>query len=328
MARKKSLWFLTMTIVFVLALTALPAIADQKQAAEGKVATVNDSIITQAEFDLEMSRIQERFRQSGRSPNQQELAQVREAILDNLIARELLYQESEKKGFKVSEEEVKQQLGAIKARFANEAEFQAALSKMNISEADLESQIQQDITIRQFIRDTFVQEATVSDNEVKAYYDNNPDLFTKPEQVRASHILIKVAPQADKTQKARARKTLKTVQQKLQTGEDFGALAKEFSQGPSSAKEGDLGYFKRGQMVKPFEDVAFAMKVGAVSDIVETRFGYHLIKVTDKQPETKLAYADVKEQLGQQLKQMKVQQEISAYVEKLKVDAKVVKYLK
>ena len=146
--------------------------------------------------------------------------------------------------------------------------------------------------------------------------------------MRASHILIKVEPQADETQKARARKTLKTVQQKLQTGEDFGALAKEFSQGPSSSKEGDLGFFSRGQMVKPFEDVAFAMKQGEVSDIVETRFGYHLIKVTDKQPETKLAYADVKEQLGQHLKQQKVQQEISAYVEELKVNAKVVKYQK
>ena len=328
MRRKKSLWFLTLSIASVLGLTPLAAIADQKQVAEGKVATVNDAVITQAEFDLEMGRVQERFRQSGRSPNQQELVQVREAILENLIARELLYQESKKKGFTGSEDEVKQQLGTLKARFPNEAEFQTALAKMNISEADLRSQIQQDITIRQFIRDTFVQEVTISDNEVKAYYDNNPDLFTKPEQVRASHILIKVEPQADKTQKARARKTLNTVQQKLQTGEDFGALAKEFSQGPSSSKEGDLGFFSRGQMVKPFEDVAFAMKVGAVSNIVETRFGYHLIKVTDKQPETKLAYVDVKERLEQHLKQQKVQQEISAYVDKLKVDAKVVKYMK
>jgi peptidyl-prolyl cis-trans isomerase C len=285
-------------------------------------------VITQAQFDLEMGRVQERFRQSGRSPGQPELAQIRQAVLDNLIARELLYQESKKKGFKGNEEEVNGQLKALRARFPSEAEFQTGLTKMNITEADLRSQIEQDITIRQFINDTFVDKVTVSEAEIKAYYDNNPQFFTKPEQIRASHILIKVEPQADAMQKDRARKALKKVQQKLQTGEDFGALAKEFSQGPSAPKGGDLGFFGRGQMVKPFEDKAFAMKTGEVSDIVETQFGYHLIKVTDKKPESTLTFVEVKERLGEHLKQQKVQQEIGAYVEKLRVDAKVETYQK
>ena len=328
MGRKKSLWFLMLSIALVLALAALPAIADQKQATESKVATVNDVVITQAQFDLEMGRVQERFRQSGKSPGQPELAQIRQAVLDNLIARELLYQESKKKGFKGNEEEVNGQFKALKARFPSEAEFQTALTKMNITEADLRSQIEQDITIRQFINDTFVDKVTVSEAEIKAYHDNNPQFFTKPEQIRASHILIKVEPQADAMQKDRARKALKKVQQKLQTGEDFGALAKEFSQGPSAPKGGDLGFFGRGQMVKPFEDKAFAMKTGEVSDIVETQFGYHLIKVTDKKPESTLTFVEVKERLGEHLKQQKVQQEIGAYVEKLRVDAKVETYQK
>ena len=327
MGRKKSLWFLMLWIALSLALVALPAIAEQKQATEGKVATVNDVVITQAQFDLEMGRVQQRFRQSGRFPGQPELAQIRQAVLDNLIARELLYQESKKKGFRGSEEEVNEQIEALKGRFPSEAEFQTALTNMNITEAQLRSQIEQDIAIRKFVNNTFVDKVTISEAEIKAYYDNNPQFFTKPEQVRASHILIKVEPQADAVQKDKARKTLNMVQEKLQTGEDFGALAKEYSQGPSSSKGGDLGFFGRGQMVKPFEDKAFSMKTGEVSDIVETRFGYHLIKVTDKQPESKLAFAEVKERLGQHLKQQKVQQEIGAYVEKLRVDAKVETYL-
>ena len=327
MGRKKSLWFLMLLIALVLAFAALPAIADQKQATEGKVATVNDVVITQAQFDMEMGRVQERFRQSGRSPGQPELAQIRQAVLDNLVARELLYQESKKKGFKGNQEEVDGQLKALKGRFPSEAEFQTALTKMNITEAALRSQIEQDIAIRQFINDTFFDKVSVSEAEIKAYYGNHPQLFTKPEQIRASHILIKVEPQADAMQKDKARKTLKMVQEKLQKGEDFGALAKEYSQGPSSPKGGDLGFFGRGQMVKPFEDKAFSMKTGEVSDIVETRFGYHLIKVTDKQPGSKVAYAEVKERLGQHLKQQKVQQEIGAHVEKLRADAKVETYL-
>ena len=105
------------------------------------------------------------------------------------------------------------------------------------------------------------------------------------------------------------------------------ALAREYSEGPSSVKGGDLGYFGRGQMVKPFEDVAFALEIGELSDVVETRFGYHLIKVTGKKPETVIAYADIKERLQQYLKDEKVQQEVNAYVEDLKTKAKVEKFL-
>jgi peptidyl-prolyl cis-trans isomerase C len=105
-------------------------------------------------------------------------------------------------------------------------------------------------------------------------------------------------------------------------------LAREYSEGPSSVKGGDLGYFGRGQMVKPFEDAAFALNVGELSEVVETRFGYHLIKVTGKNPETVVAYADVKERLQKYLKDEKVQQEVSAYVEDLKTKAKVERFLK
>jgi peptidyl-prolyl cis-trans isomerase C len=111
----------------------------------------------------------------------------------------------------------------------------------------------------------------------------------------------------------------------LQKGEDFASLAKEFSQCPSNAKGGDLGYFQRGQMVPPFEQVAFALKPGAVSDIVETKFGYHLIKVIDKKAETTIPYKDVKEKLEQNLKREKIQKEVTLYVEKLKEKAKVEK---
>ena len=110
-------------------------------------------------------------------------------------------------------------------------------------------------------------------------------------------------------------------------GEEFAVLAKEFSEGPSSANGGDLGNFRRGQMVKPFEEAVFTLRPGEVSDIVETEFGYHLIKVIDKKPETTIAYEDIKDRLEQHLKQEKVQREVSLYVEKLKEKAKVERFL-
>jgi peptidyl-prolyl cis-trans isomerase C len=158
---------------------------------------------------------------------------------------------------------------------------------------------------------------------VKAYYDANLESFKQPEQVKARHILVKLEEQAEESKKTEAREKIEMVQGKLKKGEDFSTLAKEYSEGPSSSKGGDLGYFSRGQMVKPFEDAAFAMQPGEVSEIVKTRFGYHLIEVTDKKPETTVAYDEIKDRLGQYLKQQKLQKEMALYVETLKSKARV-----
>jgi peptidyl-prolyl cis-trans isomerase C len=198
---------------------------------------------------------------------------------------------------------------------------------MNLSEATLKSQLEQNMAIERFVDNQFVQKVTVSDKDIKAYYDSHTDSFKKSEQVRASHILIKVDPQADKSKKAKAREKLEGIQQKVDKGEDFGALAKKHSEGPSASKGGDLGYFERGQMAKPFEEASFALKPGEVSDIVETRFGYHLIKVTDKKSETTIAYAEIKDKLGEYLKQERVQKEVSLYVENLEQKGKVERFL-
>lgn len=294
---------------------------------QNKVAIVNTSVITQEDFDNEMGRIQRQLLSMGNPPTDSQLSAIRKQVLENLINLELLYQQSQNEGIKVDEAAINQQLSTLKGRFTSEAEFAAALGKMNMSEAALKSRLKREMAIQQFVEKEVAQKVTVSEEEVKAYYDGHPDSFKQPEQVQASHILIKVDPQMDKSQKAEARKKLEGVKQRLQKGEDFAALAKEFSQCPSSSKGGDLGYFRRGQMVKPFEEAAFALKPGEVSDIVETRFGYHLIKVIDKKPETTIAYDLVKDRLEHHLKQKKVQEEAGLYAEKLKKNAKVERFL-
>jgi len=303
------------------------ALAGKKQPSEDKVAVVNGSVITRADFDTEMSRVQRGLFSMEKPLSDSKLSEVKKEALENLIDRELLYQESQKKGIKVDEAAINEQLSTLKKRFPSEAEFKKALSETNLSEAAIKSQFKRGMAIQQFIDNQFVQKVKISNKEIKDYYDSHPGFFKQPERVRASHILIKVDPQADQSQKAEALKKLEKIQQKLQKGEDFAALAKEFSQCPSGAKGGDLDYFSRGQMVKPFEEAAFALKPGGVSNIVETKFGYHLIKVIDKKPETTIAYQDIKDRLEQYLKQDKVQKEVSLYVEKLREKAKVERFL-
>jgi peptidyl-prolyl cis-trans isomerase C len=288
---------------------------------------VNGTVITQAELDSQMKIVIDRLRASGRLPDVSQLDQIRSQVLENLIARELLYQESQKKGIKISEEELNKQLINVKAQFPNEAEFNNALTRMNLTEANIKEKLQRDLALKKLIEDEVAPKVTVSDSDIRAFYENNPETFKQPERVKASHILIKVDPKADASQKAEAQKKIDSVQAKLQKGEDFGALAKEYSEGPTGPKGGDLGYFTRGQMVKPFEEAAFAMKPGEVSGMVETRFGYHLIKVTDKTPEGTMPYDDVKERLAEFLKQQKIQEEINVYVKRLEEKSKIERFV-
>ena len=326
MQTKGMRWLLTLLAVLALALVCSPIMAGEKNPSEKKVAVVNGTVITQAEFDREMHAVQRRFSSMGKPLSDSQLSAIKKDTLEGLIDRELLYQESQKKGIKIDDAAVKEEMETLKKRFPSEAEFKNMMSVMNLTEAALKYQLMRGMALQEFVDKELVQGVTVSDKEIKDYYDSHPDFFKQPEQVRASHILIKVDSQADESQKAEARKTLEKIQQKLKKGEDFSALAKESSQCPSSDKGGDLGYFKRGQMVKPFEDAASALKPGEVSDIVETKFGYHLIKVVDKKPEGTIPYKDVKDKIKQHIKSEKVQEKVSSYVAKLKEKAKVERY--
>ena len=327
MQTKRGRWFWALAAALAFVPIAFLASALGKQPSGGTVAVVNGSVITQEDFDREMSRVQQRLLNMGKPLIDSQIPEIKKEVLENLINRELLYQESQRKGIKVDETAINKQVMTLKKRFPTEAEFKSALMKANLSEAAIKAQIKRGLAIQQFIDAHIAQKATVSDQEIKTFYESRPGLFKQPEQVRASHILIKVEPQADESQKTAARKRIEEIQQRLQKGEDFAALAQEFSQCPSSAKGGDLGYFRRGQMVKPFEEAAFALKPGEVSDVVETKFGYHLIKVIEKKPETTIAFEDIKDRLEQYLKQEKVQKEVSLYAQKLKEKAKVERFL-
>lgn len=319
--------FLTLVVFVSLTFIVLPSVAKEKKTSEGKVALVNGSVITQNDFDREMAGFQQRLISRGESVNDEQLQELKKEVLQNLINLELLYQESQKSGIKVEETAVDEQLNAVKKQFPSDDEFNNALLKMDLTETGLKSQIKKGLAIDQFIDKQFADKITVSEKEAKSFYDSNPDAFKQPGQVKASHILITVDPKADEAQKADALKKCEEIQKKVEKGDDFAALAKESSQCPSSASGGDLGFFGPGQMAKPFEDAAFALKPGEVSDIVETRFGYHIIKSTEKKPGTTLAFEDVKEKLMQFLKQKKLQEQLGEYTKGLEKKAKVERYI-
>jgi peptidyl-prolyl cis-trans isomerase C len=301
-----------------------PKATASKETSKDAAATVNGVAIKKSDVDSEMGRYERQMTLTGRTINPEQQKEVRKLVLDNLVNQELLSQETKKQGITVSDAEVNQQLEQLKKKFPGDKEFGDTLGRLKLTETDLKAQLAKDIAIKKLVDLEVANKINITPEETKAFYDQHPDLFKTPEQVRASHILIKVDPKATPEEKAKARSRIEEVQKKLKKGGDFAALAKEYSECPSSANGGDLDFFQKGQMVAPFDKAAFELKKGEISDIVETQFGYHLIKVTDKKPAGVMTYDEVKDRVAQHLKQEKVNQDMSKYIDKLKEKAKIV----
>jgi peptidyl-prolyl cis-trans isomerase C len=252
---------------------------------------------------------------------------MRKNALESLISRELLYQEAQKSGITADENTANSELERFKSQFQDKKNYAMALSDMKMTEDELKTLLGNEWALKQFVEKRFSDKAEVTDAEAREYFDRNPDVFKRPEQVKASHILIKVEPGADEAQTAAAHEKMKNIEGRIEKGEAFADLARANSQCPSSSRGGDLGYFGRGQMVKPFEDVAFSLNKDEMSGIVKTDFGYHLIKTTDKKPATAMTYEDVKDDLKKQMSQQKLQQMLIPYMEELKQKAKVERIL-
>ena len=316
-------------VIAVLALLGASAfaLAADKKAPENKVAVVNGVAISKGEFDRELDFFIKRAAQGGQQIPDAQMDQMKNEVLENLIDRELLFQECKKKRVQVESEAVADQLKNIQQRYPDKDEFKKLLNEMGLTESQVKAQIERGMAIQELIDKEVAGKIKISDEESKSFYDNNPQFFEQPEQVKASHILIKVENDAPDAQKAEARKKIEAVQQKVKKGEDFADLAKTYSEGPSGPRGGDLGYFRRGQMVKPFEDAAFSLKPNEVSDIVETQFGYHLVKVVDNKPAKKMTYAEVKDRINDHLKKQKTDSEANAYIENLRKNAKIEKFL-
>ena len=163
----------------------------------------------------------------------------------------------------------------------------------------------------------------VSDADVSKFYQENKEKMRRPEEVQARHILIQLDAKADDKAKAAARKKLEDLAAEARAGADFAELAKKHSQDSTAAAGGDLGFFRHGMMVAPFEEAAFKLKPGEISPVVETQYGLHLIRVEARRGGDIVSEEEIREPLRKQLQQQKGQAAFQELLEKLRKQAKI-----
>jgi peptidyl-prolyl cis-trans isomerase C len=241
--------------------------------------------------------------------------EILRGALDQLVVYTLLSQESRNRGIKVEETEIDQKVQQLRAKFPNQEAFAKALTDRGMTMDGLKHDARVDISVTKLMEAEVATEPAPSDEDAKTFYEKNPDRFKQGEKVRASHILIKVDQKAPPAAKQQARTKIDAILKQAKAGGDFAKLAQEHSQDGSAAQGGDLNYFTREQMVPEFAKVAFELKPGEISDVVETQFGYHIIKV---EAHGMMPFADVKPQLDKTLHQKKLRDTLDAMKESAK----------
>lgn len=246
----------------------------------------------------------------------------KEMILDQVIGSEVIYDQAKKDNLLSSKEELDKKFKEFKENIDADKEYKKQLEEIGINDEFLKVQLEKDLALENY-KNTFDKDTKISDEEMKKYYEENKADYYKDE-VKASHILIPTkdedGKELSKAKKKEAKEKAEEVLKKAKNGEEFAVLAKENSADEiSAAQGGDLGYFKKGEMVKEFETAAFALNPGEMSEIVETKFGYHIIKVTDKIDE-QLSFEECKDSIKSKLLEDKYLENIDKLVKSAKVE--------
>ncbi|MDF2835409.1 MAG: peptidylprolyl isomerase [Paenibacillus sp.] len=230
------------------------------------------------------------------------------AALDNLIVENLVQQEMTASNIAFSDQDVTDELEALKLQFGTEEAFQAALTQNGYTVEAL----RQDMKLSAMIRKALESKTDVTDEEVKTYFDENKAMLGGgDEQVRASHILVETKEEAD------------AILADLKGGADFAETAKAKSKDGSAANGGDLDFFGTGQMVPEFEKAAFALEVGEISEVVKSEFGYHIIKKTDYKAAVEPNFDEKKAAIRTMLIGQEARTQSDAWITELRGKAKI-----
>ncbi|GLB61443.1 peptidylprolyl isomerase [Cytobacillus sp. NCCP-133] len=238
--------------------------------------------------------------------------QYGQELLDSLITEKVIAQEAEKENVKVAQEEIDEEKTLYAESYGGEDALKQTLESSGVTMAGFEKDIEKYLATKKLLEPRI----DITEDEMKAYFDENKDSFAQAEQVSASHILVE------------DEATAKEVIEKLNDGGDFAELAAEYSTDESNKDAGgDLGFFGKGEMVAEFEEVLFALEPGKISEPVKTEYGYHVIKVAEKQEAKEAVYENVKEEIKNTLFETEMQSEYTAWLEEKFEEYEIKNYL-
>ncbi|MFH1411078.1 MAG: peptidylprolyl isomerase [Candidatus Omnitrophota bacterium] len=307
---------------------------------------VNDEVITQREFDRAFISIKKNIesRYSGVELDEQ-LDAAEENVLDELIKTKLAVSVAKKEKLEIDEAEVKRRVGTLRSYYKDEGDFLRSLSDKGTNLTELEKDIRDQMLAQKVIERDIASKIVIQPAEIKELYDKNAEKLMSPPKIKVRGIMVRksdgqqqaaIKEEDIKTSvasgmkddfvagilnRATMKKSIEEIHNELKQGRDFATMAVEYSDGPYAKRGGDMGYISSGQVLKEIDDVVFNMKKGEVSDIVETKIGYHVFTVEDIQPEKPLEFSEVNGFLREQLYMRKFNTDLAKWFDEKKQNA-------
>jgi parvulin-like peptidyl-prolyl isomerase len=297
--------------------TALPA----ESADQAIVAKVNGKNITALQLKHAVKSLLSKDPTAKLPP--ETLKKVNRNVLERLIRLELLYQAGLTLENKELDKIINDRINKEKSKYAGVTEFNQMLSSLGISESEFYENMRRDTIIKNFISKVIDAKITVKEDEIRKVYEQNIDEFTQPEQVRISNILIGVNASMGADEKKKAREKAEKIHSELLKGASFVELARANSDSISKKFGGDLSYVTKEQMDPVVAQAVSALKVGQLSEVLETPTGFHIIKLRDRRPSVTKPYDEVRSQIEKYIKEIRLQAASEEYLNNLHKSAKI-----
>jgi len=261
---------------------------------------------------------------AGRGDQLEKLKRLRKEAMELMVEQELVRQAATEKGIDATPDEIDAAIAEVSEPFDDADGFKRRLQTEGFTPESYREHVGRMIAAKKYLDETRLGVGEVGDEELEKYYRDNEYRLTFPEQVRVRHILLTWKPMGTTDDKGAIRKQMEPILERARADEDFAALAGEFSDDYATKKiGGDTGLFQRGQMVPAFEDVAFALKPGEISDPVETVFGVHILKLEEHKESYLVPLDEIREKLRDHVREERMEAAVKREIERLREAGKV-----
>lgn len=293
---------------------------------DGVVATVDDEVILMSDLREEIAPFLADLKSQGASPEQiqQEMEQAFQKALDRYIERLLLYRKAINEGLNVDEKEIDDRINKIKKRYGSPEEFNRILEESGESMSEFRERIKQQIIALSYAikkRKEFESEFTVSEPDIAKYYNEHIEEFQNPQRVKVRRIFLSASKDPD--ERAKVRERIMEIHDRLKQGADFNSIAENESQGPEADRGGLIGWVSGGDLVPELEQMIEKMNVGDISQPIETEWGFHILKVEEKQESGNIPYESARVIIEPKLKEQYVNERYQKWLDELKKGARI-----
>ncbi len=279
-------------------------------AQETVIARVNGAAITSNELEQAIDRLMPKMSFHG-GVSDEKRSELHQKALDDLISRELRYQDAVAKGVKLDKKMVKDQMAAIRGQFDTKSDYEKALQRAGLTEAKLRDQVEKDVLVYQLTQKVVAEPSRMSDAALKEYYEKNRNKFRLPERIRLRVISMK--------EESKAREAY----QKIKDGEDFGNVAAKMSEDNYRIMGGDTGYIHKGRMIPEVEELAWKLPKGAVGGPIQGGGFWFIIRVEEKSPARELTFDESKDKLRKELESQRSTELMDKWLDELRAKSKI-----